>query len=54
MKKFKTLFFKVNFLTDNKIFCENYLFKKITRKNVYYFNKPKDFKFDVLYSEFLG
>jgi hypothetical protein len=23
-------------------------------KNFYYFNKPKDFKFDVLYSEFLG
>ena len=54
MKKFKTILFKINYLNNNKVFSKNYLFTKIVKKNVYYFNKPKDFNFDVLYSEFLG
>ena len=54
MKRFKSIFFKINYFNDEKIFSENYLFKRITKKNVYYLNKPKNFKFDVLYSEFLS
>lgn len=54
IKKFNTLFFKFNYLGEKNALFENCLFKKIIKKNVYYLNKPKDFNFDVLYSEFLG
>jgi len=54
IKKFSTLFFKFNYFGEKNVLFENCLFKKIIKKNVYYLNKPKDFNFDVLYSEFLG
>ena len=37
----------------SQFFSKN-LFTRITKKNVYYLNKPKDFNFDVLYSELIG
>jgi hypothetical protein len=54
IKKFNTLFFKFNYFGEKDVLFESCLFKKIIKKNVYYLNKPKDFNFDVLYSEFLG
>ncbi len=53
MKKFKTILFKINYSNNEKFFSKN-LFTRITKKNVYYLNKPKDFNFDVLYSELIG
>jgi hypothetical protein len=54
IKKFNTLFFKFNYFGEKDVLFESCLFKKIIKKNVYYLNKPQDFNFDVLYSEFLG
>jgi hypothetical protein len=53
IKKFKTILFKINYSNNEKFFSKN-LFTRITKKNVYYLNKPKDFNFDVLYSELIG
>jgi len=50
-KKFKTIFFKVNILEKNDIFSKNFLLEKNIKKKVFYYNKPSNFKFDVLYSE---
>ena len=54
MQEFKTILFKINYSKNNEIFSKNYFLTRITKKNVYYFNKPKNFNFDVLYSEFLN
>jgi hypothetical protein len=54
MREFKTILFKINYSKNNEIFSKNHFLTRITKKNVYYFNKPKNFNFDVLYSEFLN
>ena len=54
VKEFKTILFKINYSKNNEIFSKNHFLTRITKKNVYYFNKPKNFNFDVLYSEFLN
>ena len=51
LKKFKTLIFKFSDIDANKICSNNSIFSKIVKKNVYYLNKPKNFKFNILYSE---
>ena len=53
LKRFKTFFFKINILEKNDIFSKNFILKKNIKKKAYYYNKPKNFKFDVLYSELL-
>ena len=52
-KKFKTIFFKVNILEKNDIFLKPFFLQKNVKKKVFYYNKPINFKFDVLYSELL-
>ncbi len=52
LKKFKTIFFKTNILNYDDIFLNHNLVKNI-KKKVYYYNKPLNFKFDILYSELL-
>jgi hypothetical protein len=52
-KKFKTIFFKVNILEKNDIFLKPFFLQKIVKKKAYYYNKPINFEFDVLYSELL-
>lgn len=52
LKRFKTIFFKINSL-ENEIFSKNIFFKKNVKKKAYFLNKPSNFKFNVLYSEFL-
>lgn len=54
VREFKTILFKINYSKNNEIFTKNYFFTRRTKKKVYYFNKPKNFNFDVLYSEFLN
>lgn len=54
VKEFKTIFFKINYSKNNEIFSKNYFFTRRIKKKVYYLNKPKNFNFDVLYSEFLN
>ncbi len=53
LKRFKTFFFKINVLEKNDIFSKNFILKRNIKKKAYYYNKPKNFKFDVLYSELL-
>lgn len=53
LKRFKTFFFKMNILEKNDVFSKNFLLTKNIKKKAYYYNKPKKFKFDVLYSELL-
>lgn len=52
-KKFKTIFFKVNILEKNDIFLKPFYLQKNVKKKVFYYKKPNDFEFDVLYSELL-
>ncbi len=52
LKRFKTIFFKISSL-ENEIFSKNIFFKKNIKKKAYFLNKPSNFKFNVLYSEFL-
>ena len=54
IKRFKTVFLKYNYSEGNGISSKNFLFRKITKKKIFYLNKPKNFKFDVLYSELLS
>ena len=54
VKEFKTILFKINYSKNNEIFSKNYFFTRRRKKKVYYLNKPKNFNFDVLYSEFLN
>lgn len=54
VKEFKTILFKINYSKNNEIFSKNYFFTRRIKKKVYYLNKPKNFNFDVLYSEFLN
>ena len=54
MQEFKTILFKINYSKNNEIFSKNYFFTRRIKKKVYYLNKPKNFNFDVLYSEFLN
>ena len=53
LKKFKTIIFKFNDIHVDKICVNNSIFSKIVKKNIYYLNKPKNFKFNILYSELL-
>ena len=54
VKEFKTILFIFNYSKNNEIFSKNYFFTRRRKKKVYYLNKPKNFNFDVLYSEFLN
>ncbi len=51
LKKFKTVIFKFNDINVDKICSNNSIFSKTVKKNIYYLNKPKNFKFNILYSE---
>ena len=51
LKKFKTIIFKFNAIKVDKICSNNSIFSKTVKKNIYYLNKPKNFKFNILYSE---
>ncbi len=51
LKKFKTIIFKFSDIDVNEICSNNSFISKVVKKNVYYLNKPKNFKFNLLYSE---
>ena len=51
--KFKTLFIIRSYLMRHYAADKKYIFKKTLKKKVFYFNKPDNFNFDLLYSEAL-
>ena len=51
LKKYKPILFKFNSIDKIDTFSNKSFFTKIVKKNVYYLNRPLDFKFDILYSE---
>ena len=51
LKKYKPILFKFNSIDNSDAFLSKSFFTKIVKKNVYYLNRPLDFKFDILYSE---
>ena len=53
LKKYKPILFKFNSIDKSDTFSNKSFFTKIVKKNVYYLNRPLDFKYDILYSEFV-
>ena len=55
IKKFKTFFLVENFINEeNSNFSNNYILKKIKKKSIFYKNLPKNFEFNLLYSELVN
>lgn len=50
-KKFKTFFLKFNNIEQNKSFLKNSLLLRNIKKKAFYYKRPSNFKFDILYSE---